>query len=117
MEETYRPAVAIEKDGDGYFVYPSESSFVAGVYLEPVENGDDFLVLFSLKDGSLYAYYSEEFTIGNLMASLFGLENLSLGKWLNSYVKPLGKVLRVNPTDSEKGARVKDRFADPVSVA
>lgn len=113
MEETLdNPAIAIEQDDKGYFIYPRESSFVAGVYLEPVEKQNDYLVMFSLKDGSLYAYYSNEFTLVNLMASLFAQENLSLGKWLNGYIKPMGKVFRVNPADSEKGTRVSDRFAE-----
>ena len=113
-ETTTFPAVAIEQDGKGYFIYPNESSFVAGVYLEPVEDGDDtdYMVLFALKDGSLYAYYNTEFTLTNLLASLFSQEKLSLGKWLNSYVKPLGKVYRVSAHDSEKATRVTDRFAE-----
>ena len=113
MEETIEnPAIAIERDGDGWFIYPNKSSFVAGVYLEPIEGQDDFLVMFALTDGSLYAYYHSDFTVTNLMASLFQQEHLSLGKWLNAYIKPIGKVFRVNPADSEKGTRVTDRFAE-----
>lgn len=116
MEETTEnPAIAIERDDKGYFIYPRESSFVAGAYLEPIEEQDDYLVMFALLDGSLYAYYSTEFTLVNLMASLFAQENLSLGKWLNGYIKPMGKVFRVNPADSEKGTRVTDRFAEVVA--
>jgi hypothetical protein len=118
MEETkLNPAVAVEQDGKGFFIYPNESSFVAGVYLEPLtdEATTDYMVLFSLKDGSLYAYYHKDFTLANLMATLFGQETLSLGKWLNSYIKPLGKVYRVSPHDSEKGTRVSDRFAEYVA--
>jgi hypothetical protein len=109
------PALAIERDEDGYFIYPNESSFVAGVCLEPIEEQNDYMVVFALKDGSLYAYYSDEFTLPNLLTSLVSQESLSLGKWLNSYIKPLGRVYRVNPADSEKGTRVTHRFAEAMA--
>ena len=109
-------AIAIEQDGQGYFIYPNESSFVAGAYLEPIGEGDnDFMVVFALKDGSVYAYYNQEFTLPNLLTSLFGQGTLSLGKWLNSYIKPLGKVFRIEPHDSDKATRVSDRFREHVA--
>jgi hypothetical protein len=105
------PAIAVEQDDKGFFLYPRESSFVAGVYMEPIDGTTEYMVVFALKDGSMYAYYNDEFTLTNLMATLFGQETLSLGKWLNSYIKPIGKVFRVEAHDSEKGTRVSDRFA------
>jgi len=108
--ETTEPAIIVEQDGEGYALY-SESAFVECVYFQPIKGmADNFLVLFSLKDGSQYAYFSKEFTRANLFASLFTQPVLSLGKWLNLYVKPISTVYRVNEKDASLGLRVSDRF-------
>jgi hypothetical protein len=115
--EPTEPAIIVEQDGEGYTLY-AESAFVECVYLQPIKGMvDNFLVLFALKDGSQYAYFSKEFTRSNLFSSLFAQPVLSLGKWLNLYVKPISTVYRVNEKDASLGLRVSDRFPrEAVSV-
>jgi len=109
-ETTEQPAIIVEQDGEGYVVF-AESAFVECVYFQPIKGMvDNFLVLFSLKDGSQYAYFSKEFTRANLFANLFSQPVLSLGKWLNNYVKPIGSVYRATEKDASLGLRVSDRF-------
>lgn len=117
--ETTLPAIAVEQDGDTYFIYAHESAFVEAVALsKPNEDKDEWLILFALKDGSEYAYFSTQFTLANIFGSLFTQPTLSLGKWLNSYVKPLGKVMKVESHDKSLGTRVTDRLRhdEPVAV-
>lgn len=111
------PAIAVEQDGDSYFIYAQESAFVEAVGLsKPKDDKDEWVILFLLKDGSQYAYFSTQFTLSNIFGSLFTQPTLSLGKWLNSYVKPLGKVMKVEAHDASLGTRVTDRFREAVAV-
>ncbi len=104
------PTLLIQQEGDGYAIVAEHSAFVKAVFIQPIKGMKSCLVLFSLKDGSEYAYHSKEFTPSNLFASLFSQEVLSLGKWLNSYIKPFGTVLRLEDKDASLGLRVSDRF-------
>jgi hypothetical protein len=109
--ETNQPLIIVEQEDDGYIIASEHSAFVECVSLQPIEDmKDNFLVVFSLKDGSEYAYFSKEFTLANLFSSLFTQQTLSLGKWLNSYIKPLGSVYQSKKKDASLGLRVSDRF-------
>lgn len=111
------PAIAVEQDGNSYFIYAQESAFVEAVALsKPDDDKDEWLILFILKDGSEYAYFSTQFTLANIFGSLFTQPVLSLGKWMNSYVKPLGKVVKVKAHDPSLGTRVTDRLREEVTV-
>lgn len=119
METTdTQPTLVIQQDDAGYAIVAEHSAFVEAVFIQPIKGMKSCLVLFSLKDGSEYAYHSKEFTLPNLFASLFSQEVLSLGKWLNSYIKPFGTVLRLEGKDASLGLRVSDRFpiGKPVAV-
>lgn len=102
--------ITISKTDTGYFIDSEKSSFIAGVHLHTLPDTDKMLVVVAMKDGSVYAYTGENLTYPNILASLFSSENLSIGKWLNTFVKKGNSCLKVVRPNRTLRTKVRDRF-------
>ena len=102
--------ITISKTDTGYFIDTEKSSFVAGIHLHALPDTDKMLVIVAMKDGSVYAYTGENLTYSNILASLFSSENLSIGKWVNAFIKKDNNCLKVVSADRTLRSKVRDRF-------
>lgn len=102
--------ITINKTDTGYFIDSEKSSFVAGIHLHAMPDTDKMLVVVAMKDGSVYAYTGENLTYSNILASLFSSENLSIGKWVNAFIKKDNNCLKVVSADRTLRSKVRDRF-------
>ena len=102
--------ITISKTDTGYFIDSEKSSFVGGIHLHAMPNTDKMLVVVAMKDGSIYAYTGENLTYPNIMTSLFSSENLSIGKWVNGFVKKDNNCLKVVGANAELRTKARDRF-------
>jgi hypothetical protein len=110
MSEMTTTEITISKTDTGYFINSEKSSFVAGIHLHAMPDTDKMLVVVAMKDGSIYAYTGENLTYPNILASLFSSENLSIGKWVNAFIKKDNNCLKVVGADSTLRSKVRDRF-------